>query len=171
MEMYPQWREILPLWISKLISKSKCKVQSGFWEVALSVHFSFMCILPEVSLPWISSSSHHKVQIVCHVFISIYHLRTAYELYILWHVKQVWFLHLCPPNMFFINNLRLTTSPDSPARQELPGLKPCGLNDSSHCVIRGMQRGPHESTAKKSPWRWRERKAKGIDLSVHGYDT
>lgn len=49
-------------------------------------------------------------------------------------------------------NLRLTTSPDSPAApHELLGLKPRGLNDSSHRVIRGMWRGPHESAAKKSP--------------------
>lgn len=69
-------------------------------------------------------------------------------------------------------NLRLTTSPDSPAApQELLGLKTRGLNDSSHRVIRGIRRGPHESTAKKSPWRSRERKARGIDPPVHGYDT
>lgn len=49
-------------------------------------------------------------------------------------------------------NLRLTTFSDSSAAPlELLELKPRRLNDSSHRVIRGMWRGPHESTAKKSP--------------------
>lgn len=139
-------------------------VISGFWELNL-FGMSSQCL-------WISSQFHHKGQSVRHIPESAHHLRRAYVLYILWHVKHVWFLYRCPFNMCYINNLRLTTTPDSPAeRQELLRLKPCSLNDSSHCVIRGMRRGPHESTAKNSPWRWRERKAKGIDLSVHGYDT
>lgn len=118
-------------------------MQGGFSETASCV-FEQKCLLL-----WISSSLNHKVHTVCHVFKSISHLRTAYAPHILWHVKQVWFLHLCPPNMFFINNLRLTITPDSPAaRQELPGLKPRGLNDSSHRVIRGMQRGPLKALPK-----------------------
>lgn len=70
----------------------------------------------------------------------------------------------CEIRMFSYRYVQGTCSGWNPplTRQRL-GLKPCGLKRSSHSVIRGIRRGPHESTAKKIPLKTKEKERQGID--------